>query len=252
MRTFKTVLAVLLGLLLWASPVSAAIALVANVAGQTTGSCSGGDITTSSINTTGATLLVALAVTNSAATAPTDSNANSWVQVTAQTNAIFSQVYYVKNPTVGAGHTFSLSNVQLCAGLAVVAFSGTDTAANVDQSASANNAGSSTIQAGSITPTVNDEVVVAAIAGNGSTFSINGVYITTNLLNFVSGTAYAVGLAYSVQTTATATNPTWTLTGNTINHAHIASFKASAGGGATSHPCGARRLLGVGCEVDEP
>lgn len=184
--------------------------------------------TTSAVDTTGATLLVVAVprYTGGGAVTVSDSNSNTWVQLTLYGGADPGlALYYVKNPTVGSGHTFSCSGSGIYAPISMQAFSVTDTTANVDQQN-----GASSNSPGSITPSVDNCVVVTAFSGHGGAPTVDaGFTLTTGLAENV---CYRIGMAYKVQTTAAAINATWSSGSNDV--AVIASFKP-AGGGAPAN-----------------
>lgn len=206
-----------------------AIVLVANAAAVY--QFGPGGSTTSGIDTTGATLLVAVAPYYTTATMTmSDSKSNTWVQIgTYGGTDPKVGVWYVKNPTsVGTSHTFSCLGTGSYASIAVSAYSGTDTSALVDQSAGANAA-----SPGSITPSVNDCVVVAVLGMHGANApTIDSGFTLTN--GMAENFSYGVGMAYKVQTTAAAVNPTWSATGGSSFSSAQFSFKPS--GGATWTP----------------
>lgn len=85
------------------------------VAGATKASTDGSTATTSGVDTTGATLLVAaLSFYNGSATI-SDSYGNAWTPLTkyqiASTFDSSTQMFYVANPVVGAGHTVTVGGV---------------------------------------------------------------------------------------------------------------------------------------------
>jgi len=160
-----------------------------------------------------------------------DSKGNTGVALTNVAGASDPQIklFYVKNPIVGSGHTFTFTGVDNYSPFAVLAFSGTDTTSNVDQENGAG--GSSPLAPGSITPTADNEVIVAAIGGHQSSVSIDSGFTLT--INGANAANYGVALAYKVQTTAAAVNPTFTASGTgTGMAATIASFKAAAAAAA--------------------
>jgi hypothetical protein len=227
----RSVLGLLTALcLLWTVPAQATIALVAHTAAQ---SSTSNGVTSGAIDTTGSTLLV-LCVSAFVTTPGTisDSKSNTWVAGAATSSAndaIFC--FYVKNPTVGSGHTFTDTATGNFATIFVASFSGTDTTANTDQSnSSGGTPGAGTVQPGSVTPTTNNQVLVTAVSAdaNTQTLSINaGFTITDQVNSFTNG--YTGAMAYLVQGTAAAVNPTWTSTNGTeVLQAAINTFKASA------------------------
>lgn len=198
-----------------------AIALV-NSVGYIPAGADGG--TSGAIDTTGATLLVA-AVTYWVEPSRSDSKGNTWVAVTASEYGYDPKVrfYYVKNPTVGSGHTFTLGGSGSYSLLGFAAFSGTDTSANVDQQN-----GATGTQPGSITPTADNELIVCMIGSYAASRTIDSGFTEICDLAGGGGPGYGMCLAYKVQTTATAVNPTW----SENNATAIASFKAGGGGAA--------------------
>lgn len=111
--------------------------------------------------------------------------------------------------------------------LVVQGFSGTD-GGNRDQLSSNSTANGTTVQAGSITPSENNELVVFCFASiQTSASSIDSGYTKTQAQLTDGGFNHAsTFIAYKVQTTATATNPTATAPSANGLAATILSFKA--------------------------
>ena len=217
------------------------IALVAHAIAASTDA---NTATTSAIDTTGATLLVMAVGNFSSAPTHSDSKGNIWVSAGSSGSNPLVTMWYVKNPTVGAGHTFTCSSTGNAPVIMVLAFSGTDTTADVDQTNSANGSGVTSLATGSVTPSANNEVVVTMMAHNDSTAPTidSGFTLADGIRNSVS-LSYGGGSAYLIQTTATAENPTWSVTNSTNITTVIATFQAAAAGGSTSTGMG---LLTVG------
>jgi len=198
-------------------------------AGGTASSC-----TTSGIDTTGANFIV-LAIGYQQGSTPSisDNKSNTWnaLTISSTAGAQACRIYYAINPTVGSGHTFSNGGTNNYSTVSVLAFSGVDTSAPFDQQNGANN-NSATIQTGSVTPTQNNEVCIAAVAWNLNRTTepptINSSFTGVQGTTFSSGNHYGGAIAYLIQTTATATNPTWNFTNAWTNSARIATFKAAA------------------------
>ncbi len=201
--------------------------------------------TSSSIDTTGATLLVmGLAGFQIVANSYTisDSKGNTWTPLTAKdTGAAHearTQLFYVANPTVGTGHTFDWAYAGYGnATAAVIAFSDCLTVSPFDQqNGFGTNSEVSTVQPGSITPTEDNEVVVV-MGGfpndmNSGSGSINGGFTIAHQREFGGSNCVGGLMAYLIQTTAAAANPTITApTGTDPMSAVIASFKSAGGGG---------------------
>jgi hypothetical protein len=210
-----------------------AIALVANT-GAGLG-VNGG--TTSAINTIGATLIVAVVsyYTGAAAGGPTlsDSQSNTWTALTTRSgNTMATRLYYVVNPTTNASHTFTLSGANFYSSLAILAFSGSDTASPFDVESGGVSSGSvATFQPGSLTPSQADSVFVAGdcVGSGGGTLTIDLSFTITNQVAWSGGIYVGFAGAYLVQSGGpTARNPTWTLGSSTTIDAAMAVFKPSA------------------------
>ncbi len=189
----------------------------------------------SAINTTGATLLIAGTSLFSGSPSMADSKSNSgWTPLTSYSTGVYvSTLLYVANPTVGSGHTFTLSGS--FPALWVAAFSGVTLSSPFD--VENGSTGTVAIQTGSVTPSQNNELVITVLTvatTTGAAAIDNGFTILDGAAS--DGGSYVGGaLAYKVQTTAAAVNPTWSypgITGDTRMTAGIATFKAS--GGATA------------------
>lgn len=212
-----------------------AIALVTG-AHASAGGANGG--TTGSIDTTGANLLIAAlcAETGSGETL-TDNKGNTWAQLTIRTSVHPEiAIWYMKNPAVGTGHTFTCSTASSFSSFCVAAFSGADTSSPFDQQNGVSS-GNSPQSTGSITPGSNNELVVSCVTFNlNSAVSVTASMTITDTFNFAGGTNYGSSLAYIVQTTAAAINPQWTFTADTSNAAvAIASFKAAGAAAQTPY-----------------
>lgn len=184
---------------------------------------------TSGINTTGANLIVIVCFGN-ASTTPSDSNSNTWTGLTAQSGStVTCRIWYCYNPVVGSGHTFTRAGSAFN-GLAVAAFSGAASSPFDAENGTSDFDGDGSTAPGSVSPSVNNELVIAGIAfGGNTTYSgINSSYTTAASLNSVSGVNYGGALAYLIQGTAASTNPSFTYTvGSTDVAACIASFKST-------------------------
>ncbi len=197
-----------------------AYALIASVSA---GSADANDVTTGSIDTTGATLLVA-SVASSAAVTFSDSKSNTW---TALTITGRGRLYYVLNPTVGAGHTFTATSAALAPSIAAAAYSGAKSNNVLDQTSFADQVASSTVQPGSVTPTYGNELLVVFGGGDDSVASIDGGFTIRQNVAFSGGLHYSCILADLIQVASAAANPTVTLGSAVQCAAQIATFRAS-------------------------
>lgn len=189
--------------------------------------------TTSAIDITGATLLVAAKSWFS--TEPTLSLSTSDALTFIRNENFFGVAnqssYYKAAPTISASLT---GNLDTAGGQSLAAFAGTLTASVLDQSASANTTGSDTIQPGSLTPSENNCLLVSVLYfESGTVVSIgSGFTLLSSAVN-ESGSA----IAYKVQTTAGAENPLWTCSASQSRiNAHLLVFKAATGGGGGGNP----------------
>lgn len=207
------------------------MSLIASVSSRNTVFTAG---PSSSIDTTGATLLV-LALTWETSTSGnectvSDSAGNTWVSLTLRTQgALRTHLFYVLGPTTSATHTFNAAGTinNSFPTIGVLAFN--DNVNMLDSQSGAGTASGTTLQPGSITPVVNNEVFVTALnssAGSNGALSIDSSFnITFNLGN--SATSDNLGLAYKIQTSAGAENPTWTQASG-VGVAAMAVFRSSS------------------------
>lgn len=159
-------------------------------------------VTTGSIDTTGADLIVVSSSTYSGGAVLTDSKSNTWQSLTLYGTTVQVQLFYVLNPTVGTGHTFTLTAAGKYPGISVAAFSGVD---SFDSSSGANAA-----QPGSISPAGDNEVFVTGLDFYPeNTVTINSSFTKVSQQDYVSGTTMGSSIAYKIQTTGGAENPTW-------------------------------------------
>lgn len=217
-----------------------AIALLNHISGRSTDL---NTFTTPAGNSTGATLIV-VGLTDYVAGGGTpgvlsDSQSNTWTKIITSTNDVgtvyTSNLYYCVNPSTSASHTFTYTGSIRIGSLVAAFFSGNDTSAPLDTSTQNKSNSAASIQPGSITPAANNELVITHSNGwtNGQTASIDSSFSIIDQLTGVQGQSGSSALAYIVQTTASAVNPTWTWTSDTGIAATMATFKASAGGGTT-------------------
>ena len=185
-----------------------AIALVTNAA--IAGGTAGG--TSASLNTTGATLLVVVIAQQGTDVTVSDSKANAWTGLTVRGTSPKNRIWYAANPTVGPGHTFTISGASTFSAGDVQAFSGVATSSPFESQNGAS-ATASTIQAGVVTPVSSGSLIVAGIGGGaafgGAAATIDSGFTKTNGQIYVGSTSYGVAAAYLVQSVAATVNPTW-------------------------------------------
>jgi hypothetical protein len=155
-----------------------------------------------------------------------------WFGLTLQANSsIQCKIYYAKNATVGSGHTFTFDGTAVYPSIGIMAFSGSDTTSPFDQENGAENAGTTSLQTGSVTPSTNAQILVAALGFNtANTISVNSSFTGLIQQNFTGGVE-GMAMAYLIQTTAGAVNPTFSWSSSSAAAAAIATFKTAAAGG---------------------
>lgn len=227
----------------------AAAFLVSTSAGATT---SGGPITTSAINTTGASLIVVQVniYPSSGTVSLSDSNSNTWTEINGyMAGGSYHELhtYYCASPTVGSSHTFTASGGAKLA-IAVQAFSGT-AASPLDQQNGSYTASGTSLQPGAITPSQNGCVIISGLAfyTGGASPSIDSSFTRSEYVSTGADVLQAA-CGYIVQSTASAVNPTWSWTGSNIEVvANLVSFLAASGGGFTAKQ--RRTLSALGTRV---
>ena len=226
------------------SPSWAVFALVSNRADQ--GPLFGDAFTSGSLDTSGANLVVIFThANNNSITSLTDSKGNTITALTEIHTAgnNYLRLWYITNPIVGSGHTVTISAPasDIYASMYIASFSGSNTSSpfDVQSVADSNNTNVTTQQPGSITPTEDNEVVISGgQSGLGTGHTISSVDSGMTQTNTISGLDFfsaAGSLAYIIQTTAGAINPTWTAGTSNKMGAVIASFK-SGGAAAAAVP----------------
>ncbi len=240
--------------LLWAVPAQAAtISLVAKVS-ATSGANS---VTTGTITTSTAVLLVAHCGAFNGVPVISDSKSNMWTALAdISDTGLHSAVAYVEAPVVGTLHTFTCTASTGGPVIHVFAFTvDTGTIVYDSQTVADHNPSAVSLQVSSaITPSAANSVLVSGITlwQHVSSLAINESY-TPSDGDWIDADADSVtdAAAYLIQTSATASQPNWTWTGTAIAVTRLAAFKPSAGGvGGGSSGC-RLTLLGVGGACSE-
>lgn len=188
--------------------------------------------TTSVRDTTGANFIAVVVFQFSGVTIGTltDSKSNTWTGLTAKTGAnAYVRIYYSTSPTVGSGHTFTYDNgTFILGGLGVQAWSGANVSPFDVENGATETISLTSLQTGSVTPSQDNSLIITGLAMNGagtSGTSINGGYTITMNFDDIGGVHIGGAMAYLVQTSAAATNPTWSWTTGADAAAVIAVFK---------------------------
>jgi hypothetical protein len=201
-------------------------------------------VTTGNLTTTGADLLIVAVTDYQASTlgSVSDNKSNTWTQLTSRNDGAVARVtfWYAKNATVGSNHTFTYNG---CGGtcyptIYVQAWSGSDLTAPFDVENGASGAAISSLATGSVTPNQANSLLLAAT--NPWTVSISSIdssFTIDDSRAYNPGFEFAGAVAYLVQGSAAAVNPTFTYSGSTAGAAAvIAAFKPATGGGGSPAP----------------
>lgn len=187
--------------------------------------------TTSSLNTTGSNFIVAsISYYQPSSATLSDSKSNTWTALTARENSASSaaRLFYCYNPTVGTGHTFTVSQSTSISSVYISAWSGI-ASSPFDVENGAITTGGTTLATGSVTPSQGSVLLIASenmSAPGASTTSIDNSFTVTDALYVLGGDHYGGAMAYKILSSVSATNPTWTVnTTMTTGAATIASFK---------------------------
>jgi hypothetical protein len=214
-----------------AVPAHYLIALVTSTA-QSLGTNGG---TTSGIDTTGANFL-AVFVAYITGTTPTvsDSKSNTWTPLTARDTTIGAkgQFFYSKNPTVGTGHTFTVSGSSIFASIGVQAFSGVDPSSPFDAENGAINTTSTSLNTNNVSPGQANEVIVAGLAFDGTgTVSPTAGWTGDSQVALNGGVSYGLAVAHLIETTAASAGCTFSWSGIASTAAAcVACFKIAGAG----------------------
>ena len=185
---------------------------------------------TAAFDTTGANLLVVsvswYALGGTTSVSVSDSKGNTWVPLTIHINNFRHQFWYVAAPTVGSGHTVTVTGSASYPTIIVHAVAGASSTPADQENGSA---GVSPLSTGSITPTAANALIVTGIAGNmTSGLTVSPAMTQTTQYN-VGGVNVAGATGYLLQTTAVAINPAWTFSGGSVESAaSVASFLPAA------------------------
>lgn len=211
---------------------SSPIALINHISAKSTDG--GNSVTSIGINTSGANALFVAVCDYQAAGAGvlTDSYSNTWVartsyNVPSQTRVT---IYYCLSATVGTGHTFT--NTHTTGGpnypsIYVCAFSGVAVSSAFDVENGSGASSVASIQPGSATPSINNELVLSAVCYEQTdTISVDSSFTISDQFPNVGANALGGAFAYKIQTTAGPENPTFSwISTSTAVCASIASFK---------------------------
>lgn len=211
---------------------SVAHASISHIAGADICAHGANSATTSTVNTSGAdTYLAAVVSVNEPAI--TSSPSQTWVKDKERINGTTGTTTYIfraSGVTTSTTQTFTSTLTSGLQTICVLSFSGVELTSPTDQSSDFSGGGTSQIYDSSITPSEDNELILADtdIATGSVTVIIDSSMSTPLQSALDPGVAYGAGMAYKIQTTATAIRPTWTYSGSTPATGLIMSYKAAA------------------------
>jgi hypothetical protein len=168
-----------------------------------------------------------------------DSKANSWSPLTQRVSSGLhaQRFWYTASPTVGAGHTFTVSGTgNFYAALVALAFRDS---LPFDVETGATGSATPPLATGSLTPSGGGALIVSGFAGNTNLVTLAASGLTVVAIeawpNTVTG---AVG--YVVQSSVATVNPSWTWSGSDPTGrgtvASVAAFRSSSAAVARAEP----------------
>lgn len=163
--------------------------------------------TTTGINTTGARLLVVHVGSFSPAVV-SDSRGNTWTSLTVRDGGDpRSQIFYCLNPSVGVGHTITVTGAESYAAISILVF---DDAVTFAAESGATAIGVA-VSAGSLTPQVGSLMICGQCLGaDSASEAVSSPYVSTASRPYQGGAAMASYLSWHMAGIASALNPSWT------------------------------------------
>lgn len=159
-----------------------------------------------------------------------DDQGNSYTPLTEQNASGDPSVrlYHKINPTVGSTQVFTTSGGNCYGSALILGFSDNVT---FDAENGAGSGSGTTFNTGSLTPNIDNELLVYGIGGGAGGIDVSSVDVGTLALHTANnGDRYGMGIGYQIQTTATARNPQFTMNASAARLAAvIAAFKVSSG-----------------------
>jgi hypothetical protein len=198
----------------------------------------GASVTTSNISTLGADLIILGVSFYGFASSPgtlSSSPSNTISLLPAYFDSVTSgvQLAYITTPATSATANFSVSSAGTYMSLMVLAVSGVASPPADVETGNAPGTSGTTIQPGSITPPHNGALIVTVLNVNGTETggdapSIDNSFTITDTVDYNAGNHFLGSLAYLVQGSAAAMNPTWTYGVSHERAAAIVAFNVLA------------------------
>lgn len=172
--------------------------------------------TSAAIDTTGANLIVISVSSSIAAVTLTDSKGNTWASDPTLDSGgggavgQHTTLYYCITPSVGSGHTFTVAGGNSLA--MIQAFNDSSGTPSWDTPATNQNqqVTGGTLQTNSATPTNANSLMITGISDQHlTTISIDQSFTITDQAPLAAGLVFGGGMAYLIETSIAAKNPTW-------------------------------------------
>jgi hypothetical protein len=182
---------------------------------QTSGSATGSSVSTAAANTTGANFFLLPVNTFSVAALAANITATgtgcTWSNTTPQSRggSYDETLFFCDGPTTGSSQAISYSQTSSLPSIGFAAFSGV-LAGAPDVQTGGNRFGGTPYTPGTITPTANGDLCVSLMVSDlsGATATVSGA-ANGPYQAYVASKAIQINWAYTIQTTATAFNPSW-------------------------------------------
>jgi hypothetical protein len=146
---------------------------------------------------------------------PSDSSSNTWTALTLrQTGNQLGKAYYVKNATVSASQTFTITGGSSGAFI-VTGYSHVNATAPLDGSDVGTAGTGSTAQPGSVTPSNAKSLVSSCLSFQNNSVTVNSIDSGMTIRQTVpSGSSFGASVADIIETSIVAKNPIWTFSGS--------------------------------------
>jgi hypothetical protein len=160
-----------------------------------------------------------------------DSKSNTWTPLTSHAR---NRIYFAAAPTVGSSHNLTATSTGAgndYPSFCWAAFSGTQATWVFDYLENGNATPSATsLNTGSLTPSQDNELVIAALSDNGTGTgrSINNSFTIIDQIGLVASQHFGGGLAYKVQTATTAVDAAWSWSSALQAFTSITAFRESS------------------------
>jgi hypothetical protein len=169
---------------------------------------------------------------NGTFTSLADSQSNTWNAAVSAVGVSGSDstttLYYALSASVSSSQTFTVTTSGGYPSIVAMGFSNVATSSALDQTNNSNYASQTSSPPGSVTPSTSGQLVIPCMGLSGTpnnSFSSVGGGFTLVSVPYIGGSYFGTGMAYLIQTTATASNPTFILSSSGTGQAVQASFK---------------------------